>query len=393
MPKPHFTIKNRFQKRSERYEEILTEDLLRDICQQLAGRQDYTVTFIDEINVGRLATLEYNGTISYISFSENKPDGRNSSMQSFPSAFVSYYNEANPAKNIYFYFLPTEGKIETPYFIFMYRLMKTLGVIFLNENQSVGDLSPFNSVLDIIAQRNFNKLKNKGNASTYLTLDENNTVQIFGKTYGANKYETTLLCIAIHKISANPIEMYEIKEGGLTKLPSAARKIIISLGVSVFPSNIVIERDQAEFNKTDGLRSPTYIYNLLEKLGEKKCFLCACDIPQLIQGAHIWPVAGIKRIQRINLPDKIQHAISGDNGLWLCNNHHKLFDINFLYLASDGRVKYKADIDGNHKVYLINCTTNNRIPEEILTSAFIEYLDHRNRMSGLNESDYNFIGT
>ncbi len=37
MPRPHFTIKNRFQKRSELYEDILTEDILRDVCQRITG--------------------------------------------------------------------------------------------------------------------------------------------------------------------------------------------------------------------------------------------------------------------------------------------------------------------------------------------------------------------
>lgn len=392
MPRPHFTIKNRFQKRSELYEDILTRDILRDVCQRITGRPDFTVTFEnDGYNIGRLATLEYNGSINYVSFSEFEIKGRNSFFQSFSSAFVKYYQETNRNKGIYFYFLPPDGNIETSYFIFMYRLMKTAGTVFLNEADFLSTVvNSFNSVSDIIAQRDLNRGKNRGNASTYITIDENNVSQIFGKTYGANKYETALLCLAIHRITTIPIEVYEIQEGGLKKLPASAREIIISLGASIITSNLVLERDREEFETNDSLRSPTYIYNLLEKLGEKKCSLCDCEIPQIIQGAHIWPVDGIKRANNIDIGRKLQHAIDGDNGLWLCNNHHKLFDINMLFIASDGRLKYKSNIETSHEEYLRDFTINNRLSNDILTPNFIEYLEKRNGL--LDERQYSFAG-
>lgn len=389
IPKPHFTIKNRFQKRSELYEDILTTDILRDVCQRLTGRQDYTVTFDNTgYNIGRLATLNYNGSIRYVSFSEFEIGSRNSFFQSFPSALVKFHQEANPSKNIYFYFLEPDSNIETAYFIFMYRLMITAGTIFLNETDYLTNvITPFNSVSDIIVQRDLNRGRNRGNASSYVTIDENDTLQIFGKTYGANKYETTLLCLAIHKITPYSMELYEIQEGGLRQLPRDARSVILSLGIDVITSNLVLEKE--EFETNDSLRSPTYIYNLLEKLGEKKCSFCDCEIPQIIQGAHIWPVVNIKSANTLDLDTKIQYAIDGDNGLWLCNNHHKLFDINMLYITPDGRLKYKTNIEQNHEEYLKNFTINKRLPNEILNPTFIDYLNKRNGM--LDERQYSYV--
>lgn len=389
MPTPHFTIKNKFQKRSELYEDILTADILRDVCRRLTGRRAFTVTFDNTgYNIGRLATLEYNGVINYVSFSEFEIGSRNSFFQSFPSALVKYHQEANPQKKIFFYFLEPDGNIQTVYFFFMYRLMKTAGTIFLNEaDYLLVIVKPYNTVSDIIIQRDLNRGKNKGNASSYVTVDENNTLQIFGKTYGANKYETILLCLAIHEITPYLMELYEIQEGDLKQLPRDARNVILSLGIDVITSDLVLER--AEFETNDSLRSPTYIYNLLEKLGEKKCSLCDCEIPQIIQGAHIWPVASIKRVNNINLNTKIQHAIDGDNGLWLCSNHHKLFDINILYIESDGRLKYKTNIEQNHEDYLRNFTLNSRLSNIILTPKLIDYLDKRNR--NLNSKQYSFV--
>jgi hypothetical protein len=395
MAKPHFIVNNKFQKLSKKkgiyYKDILSKDIFTDICQQITGRTDYSVQFVDEVNDGRLATLKYKGKINYISFSESgKIKGRNYFFQSFPTALVKYLHETNPNKKIFFYFLQPDGNIETPYFSFMYRLMKTAGTIFLNEGAYLPNpIAPFNTVEDIIAQRDLNRKKNRGNASTYVTVDENNISQIFGKTYGANKYETALLCLAINRITINPIEVYEIKEGGLTKLPKSVREIIMALGVSVFTSDLVIEEDRKQFDRNDSLRSPTYLYNLLEKLGDKKCSLCDCEIPQIIQGAHIYPVATIKKVTNINQLKKLQLALDGDNGIWLCNNHHKLFDLNILYIAADGRLKQKRKIEAKHEQYIKDITIAKQLHKDILTPTFIDYLDKRNK--NLDAKEYSYV--
>lgn len=395
MTRPHFIIKNKFQKLSEQkgiyYEDILSENILKDVCKRITGRTDYTVQFDDDVNKGRLATLEYKNTINYISFSESDIiQGRNYFFQSFPTALVKYHQEPSHNKNIFFYFLASNGKIDTSYFIFMYRLMKTAGTNFLNEDEHLSSpVVPFNSVADIIVQRDLNRGKNKGNLSTYVTTDEDNTLQIFGKTYGANKYETILLCLAIHKIAGNQMELYEIQEGNLLKLPKDARDVIIDLGITVITSDLIMERDKEAYKENDSLRSPTYILNLLKKLGDKKCSLCDCEIPQIIHGAHIYPVAAIKNVTTINQDRKLQLAIDGDNGIWLCNNHHKLFDLNILYIATDGRLKQKRAIEVKHEQYIKGITMAKQLHLDILTPAFIGYLNKRNR--NLDANEYSFV--
>ena len=392
MAKPHFIIKNKFQKLSEQkgvfYKDVLSKVILKDVCKRVTGRTNYSVQFDDDINEGRLAKLEYKGFINYISFFEVDVKSRNSSFQSFPTALVKFHLEPNPNKRIFFYFLPFDGSIETPYFVFMYRLMKTAGTVFLNESDYLTNaIIPFNSISDIIAQRDLNRRKNKGNASTYVTIDENDTLQIFGKTYGANKYETTLICIAIQRITDFKMELYEIQEGNLKKLPKEAREVIVSLGINVITSDLILERQ--EFEKNDSLRSPTYIYNLLEKLGDKKCSLCDCEIPQIIQGTHVWAVSSIKKVNNINLDKKLEFAVDGDNGMWLCNNHHKLFDMNVLLITDEGRVKYKSNIRKNDSDFICDITSNYKIPDETLTTQFLQYLDKRNSI--FNENLYSFI--
>lgn len=368
---------------------MLTSTILTDICLKVTGQANYSVDFVDEVNKGRLGTIEFQGSISYVSFSENKIGGRNASFQSFPSALLRFHQDPNLNKKLYFYFLQNTGSnIETPYFVFMYRLMKTAGTVFLNEKDHLTNpIFPFNSVADIIAHRNLNRDKNIGNNSSYLTIDENNTLQVYGKTYGANKYETTLLCLAISEITNSKIELYEIKEGGLKVLPSIAREVILGFGrIDIITSDLTLER--AEFEENNSLRSPTYIYNLLEKLGDKKCTLCDCEIPQIIQGAHIWPVASIKKKDNISQDEKMNNAIDRDNGLWLCNNHHKLFDTNFLVIDSEGKVRFKSDLNEKDNVYLKSITQYLEIKRDVLTPKFFDFLKCRNELINMNNYDF-----
>jgi hypothetical protein len=383
---PHFEIKLKFQKRSDTYKDILTADILRKVCQELTGKSKYTVDFIEEgYNIGRLAKLSYDNRIHYVSFSDCEIQSRNSFFQSFPSALVKFHQETSTKKTINFYFLNPDGNINTNYFKFMYRLMKTVGVNFLNDEKIIGSIvRPFNSVSDIVSMRNSNREQNSSNASTYVTTGEESQTQIFGKTYGANKYETVLLSLAIREVEGGGIELYEIKEGNLTALPAESRELLIQKGVKVISSDLELEK--TEFDKNDSLRSPKYIYNLLAMLGPKKCFFCECELPQIIHGAHIWPVASIKKDNLIKIDDKISYATQGSNGLWLCENHHKLFDSNILFLDLSGNVKYKNILSKHNISFLKKITTSKRIESIILNKEFKFYLKMRNK--NLNTKDF-----
>lgn len=365
----------------------MTSEILKDICRRVTGHLEYTCEFDDkDYNKGRLAILLYQGRVNFISFSDNNASGRNSSFQSFPTTIVRYYQEKNKDKRIFFYFLPTSGNYETPYFSFMYRLMKTAGVEFLNAREFLrNSISPFSTIEDIIASRKINKIKNKSNNSTYLTRNSDNIIQIYGKTYGANKKETTLFCIAISRIADIPIELYQICEKNLTILPKPDLEVIGSLGnIKIIPTNLTLERKQ--FEREDSIRSITYIYNLLSKLGDKKCAFCDCDTARLIHGAHIWSVEDIKKEHNLSQQEKLKRAIDGNNGIWLCPNHHKLFDLNTIMISKDGKLKIKSDLKENVKKYILKVTTRSQLQNNVLNPQFIEYVIKRNKF--LKESQY-----
>ncbi len=388
MATPHFIIKNKFQKKDTSYQDLLTPEILSDISLKVTGRSDYTCYFDDSgYNIGRLVELEYQGKKNYICISETDITSRNSSFQSFPSALSRYILEENPNKEISFYFHPLiTGNYETPYFIFMYRLMKTAKIRFLNEEKYLEHpVYPFTTVADIIANKEQIRNKNKGNKSTYITRGSNNELQIFGKTYGANKYETTILCLALSEIATSKIQLFQIGEGGLTELPEKAREAIESLGiVEIYTSDRTIEK--INFEENDSLRSVEYIYNLLEKLGDKKCAFCGCEIPQIIQGAHIWPVSEIKKDETLSQEEKLACALDGENGLWLCQNHHKLLDVNILRISENGNVQYRSEIKGLNMSFLKNITKQTQLDGSVLSDKFTNYLGRRNR--NLKESLY-----
>ena len=137
--------------------------------------------------------------------------------------------------------------------------------------------------------------------------------------------------------------------------------------------------ERREFEENDSLRSPQYIFNLLERLGPKKCAFCNCEIPQLIEGAHIWPVADIKRESNLSSAQKLEKAIDGSNGIWLCQNHHKLPDFHILVISNRGKLKMQSDLDETSSDYIKNITITNQIPDRVLTSQFAGYLEKRNR--------------
>ena len=381
--KPHFIIKNKSQQYDSGrggflFENILTPEILADVCKRITGKTEYSCTFDNQgYNKGRMAMLTYDGNISFVSFSDHKADGRNKSMQSVPTALMSYYEEYNLSKRIFFYFLPSADNHETNYFHFMYRLMLTAGIEFLNHEEYLSrELHSFVSVEDLVLAKNSNRERNSSNNSSYVTIGSDHVIQIYGKTYGANKYESTMFCIALSRLSADRIELYQICEQNLSVLPQRCTNVINSLGnVKMISTNLTMERE--EFNKKGSLRSPRYIYNLLAKLGHKKCALCGCEIPELIQGAHIWSVAAIKRESGIGIDDKVRFATDGDNGIWLCENHHKMLDEDIITIDMTGAVSKRADIKGKNADFITWATPTHQIEKQIMTDKFLEYLQKR----------------
>lgn len=390
--KPQFTVKENLQKSKQTgvyFSDVVTPEVLSDVAEKITGvaecevkyvANDYSDNFLSTgYNRGRMAVMEYEGEVSYVSFSEQSIGGRNSSVQSVPTAYNLFYMNEYNKKKLYYYFLNYEGSASTDYQLLIYRLMKTIGFTFLNEDAIDVDIEPFQSIDDIMNNRKVNASRNKSNNSTYITKSSANQYDVYGKTYGANKYETSLMCYALSALKQDHqnITLYEVSEKDLKALPQSSRDVLDKMGnIEIVPSSLQLEKNS--FDKEDSLRSPRYIYNLLERLGPKKCALCNCEIPELIQGAHVYPVSAIKKNGRLSIEEKLSHATDGNNGIWLCQNHHKLFDEGFIGIDFNGTVVYRDNLEAKYLKYLDEVTINPQLDKYYLSDEFKSYLKWRN---------------
>jgi len=331
-----------------------------------------------------MAILNYRGVAHYVSFSETANKGRNSFFQSVPSALNSCIIDGGKAARPYYYFLPVDGNYQTSYHKFMYRLLDTAGVVFLNAKERLDDpLRPFSTVEDLRRARDANRLSNRSNNSTFITVDGARAVQIYAKVYGASKYESELLALSLRNITKRektPIEIFEIQEQDLKCLPQSSKDALLAVGegrISIFESDLTLDRNQFVSDKGDSLRSPRYVYNLHARIGDKRCALCDCNVPEIIQGAHIWGVSQIRKFPGLTQECKFEHAISGDNGLWLCENHHKLFDADLIRIASNGKVDIRNGMSADQVAFIRHITPGLCVRSGMMSEQMKYYIARR----------------
>lgn len=375
------TYRPNAQKTPGLFDRLLTREVLTDICHLVTGQNRFRVVKDHSTyNKGRLVFVEYNGILNYVSLSEDSIRGRNSSLQSVPTAINMFYADQRTNKRLCYYFISHIGNAFTDYHLFIYRLLMTAGVEFLNIDRYYHQpMLPYRNVDDLIIDRRDNQSLNPSNNSSFVSKSSDK-IQIYAKTFGASKYESTLLAIAIAQIADRPIDLYNICEQDLTSLPKPSVDTINSLGnISIYDTSLFLERREylAQPDRTV-LRSASYQYNLFSRLGAKRCALCGCEIPEIIQGAHIWSVSQISRSVDLDDETKFEHAVSGHNGLWLCQNHHKLFDSNIILLDNDGNVRIKNNLVADDVDFIRSTTFYTSIDSRFMSDDFRSYLARRN---------------
>ena len=390
---PKFIVKKNLQKSLQTgiyFSDIVTPDILKDVCIKITGKAEFSYSYVDNdyqddyltptYNKGRLAILYWNSNVYFITFSEKDVGGRNSSIQSVPTAYNMYFLSSKRPTAIYYYFINRTAKVQTNYHVYIYRLMKAIGFIFLNEPTELkSKLTSFSSISDLIRFRKENSSRNRSNNASYVEYKDNYQVEIYGKTYGANKYESSLMSYALSKLATKneKIIVYQVSENDLSELPSSSINVLSKLGnITYTLTNKTLEKNQLETQTN--FRSATYIYNLYDKLGKKSCAMCSCNIDAIIQGAHIWPVAYIKADNTLTIDEKWDMATDGNNGLWLCENHHKLFDRNLITICdTNGAIHYSDKLEIEEQNYL-DTVTLKYISKSFITEKFSEYLKRRN---------------
>ncbi len=166
-----------------------------------------------------------------------------------------------------------------------------------------------------------------------------------------------------------------------------------------------LNRENAQYEtakKNHILRNQELFRNNIRAKGIlTKCYLCGCEIESILQAAHLWGVAQIKSASlktinsalrepsMVDLVDiESEHckeefyrryvlANSGDNGVWLCNNHHGLFDSHYFCFDSEtGKVIIDTTKEPEAIDFIKELTPDMQLTDDVLTprtKSFLKY--------------------
>ena len=310
---------------------ILNDDILKDICSRSFNSSEYEIEYEERSN-GRYIKLEENDEVHYVCLSANEDeyDGRNSFLSQYlGTAFCRYEASQEDNKKMEVYLLMKNDKAFTAYQKFIYRCCKTLQINLLNIEETIFPFSTYKEIKNVRSQTSD---RNTGNNSSYFS-DTGDFVEFFAKCYGANGKESVFMAMVVKQLTDKKIVIYQVEDHGQRSLSAPDKEILIANGFE-FGEDIISEefnRVNLEAAEKDLRDQPAFRLNLFKKYGDKKCYLCDCDIDSLIIASHIHRVTDIKNDNTLTDEEKKKQIIDGDNGLWLCANHDKLFEYGLIY--------------------------------------------------------------
>ncbi len=196
------------------------------------------------------------------------------------------------------------------------------------------------------------------------------------------------------------------------KLPGPVVKLLEKIGVDVtYETSAEILQNQKTFVETSFLRSiksgeirnqEYFRNNLREKGILTKCAVCDCEIEDLLDAAHIWGIKEIKAEdarslnsfinstslkvlfnQELNQEIEFKRYIlanSGDNGIWLCKNHHGAFDkYLFSFSDKDGAISFNnQNVYSFEKIAKYLSISESNLSVQILNNNTKAFLTKRN---------------
>lgn len=343
--------------------DVLDKSMLDDICLRSINSKDYVVEEDHRgHNSGQYIKLITDNGTKYICLSRNDSTvARNTFiMQNVPSSYQAFLMDNSTNKEFEYYVRDVRFSHPTS-MIFAYKVLLTANIKILNidkiiptERTDYDYRTPFIDFKQMRKMRIESRERNTGNCPT-LFEETNEGISVYGKTYGVNGRETTAICMALKNLVDLPIKVYNVNETDpqhQASVDPANRYILEYLGIEIDDGKMDFEpSDEAEIAKRYQKR---YHYNLLQKFKEKKCYLCGCDIEYLIIGSHIHRVTDILH-SNLSEEEKQKQIIDGDNGLWLCANHDKLFEWGLIYFEGD-KMKIRNNVSEFQKKYIYEST-------------------------------------
>lgn len=159
-------------------------------------------------------------------------------------------------------------------------------------------------------------------------------------------------------------------------------------------------------NKNEPRNSSLFRNNIRKKGVPTQCVICGNENSRVLQAAHIWEVTSIKNSNACTINSFISDngmqslmdqnnphhndlfykkyclTNSGDNGLWLCSNHHTLFDRNcYCFTSDDGSVDILSfDSTEQLEHFRSEMVENCKIPDFVLTPYTKSFIAKRNSL-------------
>lgn len=391
---------------------------------------------------GQYIIVETDTEKKYIFFTYEFPDETRNGylVAKIPIVFRTYHNDTTSKKKKLEIFLldieerykPLEIYKDIPlddmksrstinnYNTFAYKLCKTLGIRIINEDKLPYHLyinerqngkyqyranqilakEGFSSIEDLKSMRNKLATRNTGNKSSYI-LEDIDMTAIYGKTFGNNGFEMVLIACAIGELAKKEnkeICFMQIKDtlgrdGNSNRdakpITTSNIDIMKAFGIKVFDELQDYEENpdvEIPENK-DSRNQLEFMKNLMRKFGDtdkKECYLCHCDIQNLIIASHIHRVCDINKLD-IPFKERRAMAVDGDNGLWLCANHDKLFEYGLIYFDND-KLVISDKLDETQRKFVENMTFNTAIGE---VEEKLNLKETENKEFYINKRDYN----
>lgn len=159
------------------------------------------------------------------------------------------------------------------------------------------------------------------------------------------------------------------------------------------------------YKQDNRLRNQTLFRNNIRRKGIPiECVVCENDNSDILDAAHLWEINQIRGASKREIDYFITHnnlhylidptsvyknesffkkytlANSGDNGVWLCKNHHGLFDKNyFTFNTCDGTIIVHFDSFDELEEYTLGLSGKIELAEPVLTKATKAFIDERNK--------------
>jgi hypothetical protein len=355
----------------------ISRDDIKEIYKKSMGDGDFEVVIDEGRTFGHYITIENEKIKKFVLLSSKTNESRNAYLSQFIfPAYSSFITDNTSKQKVFEVYLFPNNTVDANYNIFIFRLLKTLDIVIINESDFLkSEIPKFHNYKDIETFRNNNRDRNSNNNSTYFS-EEEDRIEVYAKVFGANGEESAFLCLILKKVSRKPIWLYQVFDNDQKSLPHKILTILESAGVEIKEEISEVENPSIELTKPEkDLRdTPKFHYNLLKKFNFKKCYLCACDIGPIIIGSHIHRVADIKNDTSISVEEKIQQIVDGDNGLWLCASHDKLFESGLVYFQDD-KLKISNILTKIQITFVEDITKNDTIESDYFNKKMKNYID------------------